>query len=109
MRVGPDAQLGRVSVDGVRRPIAIGVAAPACAQDGGVVRMDDGAVTFKGGSISNSTVVRAPSASRASVRHGMVWYVARRGTADGWRARCGARMLRRAVYGVRRIEPEWSA
>ena len=46
----------------------MGVAAPACAQfRGGVVRMDDGAVTFKGGSISkNSTAVRAPSASRAS-------------------------------------------
>jgi hypothetical protein len=60
MRVGPDAQLGRVSADGMRRPIAIGVAAPACAQDsGGVVRMVDGAVTFKGGSISNSKAVRA--------------------------------------------------
>jgi hypothetical protein len=68
-----DAQLGRVSADGVRRPIAMGVAASACAQDGGgVVRMADGAVTFKGGSISNSTAVRAPSASRASVRRGMV-------------------------------------
>ncbi len=67
--------------DGVRGPIAVGVERLACAQGygGGVVRMEDGAVTFKGGSISNSTAVRAPSASRASV----VWYVARRGTADG--------------------------
>ena len=57
----------RVSADGVRRPIAVGVAALACAQDfGGVVRMDDGAVTFKGGSISNTTAVRAPNASCAS-------------------------------------------
>ncbi len=75
-----------------------------CAQDyGGVVRMGDGAVTFKGGSISNSTAVRAPSASGAS--RAIIWYVARRRTSDGWRAR---RMLRRVVYGVRRIEPEWS-
>ncbi len=94
-----DAQFGRVSADGVRRPIAMGVAAPAGAQDyGGVVHMVDGAVTFKGGSISNSTAVRAPSASRASARR----------TADGWRARCGARMLPREVYGVRRMRPEWS-
>ena len=28
-----------------------------CAQDGGVVRMDDGAITFKGGTISNTTAV----------------------------------------------------
>jgi hypothetical protein len=42
----------------------MGAAASACAQyGGGVVRMDDGAVTFKGGSIANSTAgVRAPSA-----------------------------------------------
>ncbi len=37
----------------------MGVAAPACAQDYGVVSMEDGAVTFKGGSISNSKAVRA--------------------------------------------------
>jgi hypothetical protein len=82
-----------------------------CAQGGydnggGVVRMYDGAVTFKGGSISDSTAVRAPSASCAT--RAVVWYVARCGTADGWRARCGARMLRRVVYGVRRMRPEWS-
>ncbi len=89
------------------RPIAMGVAAPACAQFGGVVSMFDGAVTFKGGSISNSTAaVRAPSASCAS--RAVVWCVARCGTADTWRARCGARMLRRVVYGVRRMRPAWS-
>jgi hypothetical protein len=40
-------------------PIAIGVAAPACAQynGGGVVSMTDGAVTFKGGNISNAMAV----------------------------------------------------
>jgi hypothetical protein len=78
-----DAQLGRVSADGVRRPISIRAAAPACAQDsGGVVDMSGGAVMFKGGSISNSTAaVRAPSASRAS--RAVVWYVSRCGTADG--------------------------
>ena len=41
-----------MSADGMRGPIALGVAASAGAQyDGGVVRMGDGAVTFKGGSI----------------------------------------------------------
>ncbi len=100
--------MGWVSADGMRRPIAIGVAAPACAQyDGGVVRMSDGAVTFKGGSISNTKAVRAPSVRCASLRRGMV--LARCGTADGWRALCGARMLRRVVHGVRRMRPEWSA
>jgi hypothetical protein len=76
------------------------------AQDysGGVVRMGDGTVTFKGGSISNSTAVRAPSASCAP--RAVAWYVARCGTADRWRARCGSRMLRRVVYGVRRMRPE---
>jgi hypothetical protein len=71
----------RVSADGVRRPIELGVAALAGAQDsdGGVVRMRDGAVTFKGGSISNSTAVRAPSASRASARGGMVCCAVRHG------------------------------
>ena len=34
-----------------------------------------------------------------------VWYVARCGTADRWRAR---RMLRRVLYGVRRMRPAWS-
>ncbi len=87
--------------DGVRRPIAIAVAAPACAQDGGggVVRMNDGAVTFKGGAISNSKAAVRPA--RVARPRAMIWYVARCGTADGWRARCGARMLRRVVYGVR--------
>jgi hypothetical protein len=76
----------RVSADGVRRPIAMGVPASACAQNnGGVVRMEDGAVTFKGGSISNTTAaVRAPSASRASARRGMVCWAARHGR---WMAR----------------------
>jgi hypothetical protein len=50
-----------------------------CAQDdGGVVRMDDGAITFKGGSISNTKAVRSPRELRAphhdtvccAVRHG---------------------------------------
>jgi hypothetical protein len=90
-----------LSADGVRRPIAIRAAAPACAQyGGGVVDMDDGVVTFKGGSISNTKAVRAPSASCAFARRGMVCY-ARCSTAGGWRARCGTRMLRRVVYGVR--------
>ncbi len=101
--------MGRVSADGVRRPIAMGVAAPAGAQDyGGVVRMDDGAVTFKGGSIANSTAVRACAERESRGPRAVVWYVARCGTADGWRARCGARMLRRVVYGVRRMRREWS-
>jgi hypothetical protein len=39
-------------------PIAIVMAASAV-QDGGVVWMSDGAVTFKGGNISNTTAVRA--------------------------------------------------
>ena len=78
----------RVSADGVRRPIAVGVAAPAFAQrvslsafggDGGVVRMDDGAVTFKGGSISNSTAVRV-CAKRES-RVCAPWYGTLRGAA----------------------------
>ena len=73
---------------------------------GGVVRMADGAVTFKGGSISSTKAVRAPSASCAS--RAVVWYVARCGTADIWRARCGAHMLRRVVYGALRMEPERS-
>ena len=75
----------RVGVGGGGRgagPIAIGVAAPACAQSGGVVSMEDGAVTFRGGLISNTkAAVRAPSASRAS--RAVVWYVSRCGTADG--------------------------
>ncbi len=66
----------------------MGVAAMAGAQNygsGGVVRMEDGAVTFKGGSISNSTAVRAPSASRASARRGgMVCCAVRHGR---WMAR----------------------
>ncbi len=107
-RVEPDAQLGRVSADGVHRPIALGVAAPAYAQDygyGGVVRMEDGAVTFKGGSISNSTAVRACARRESRVPRAVGWYVARCGTADGWRAR---RMLRPVVCGVRRMRPAWS-
>ncbi len=90
----------RVSADGVRRPIAMGVAAPACAQyGGGVVDMSGGAVTFKGGSISNSkAAVRAPSASCASARRGMVCCAVRHG-------RYMARTVRRAhaaASGVRR-------
>jgi hypothetical protein len=87
--------MGRASADGMRRLIALGVAAPACAQDGGgVVRMEDGAVTFKGGSISNSTAVRAPSASRASARRGMVCCALRHG-------RWMARKVHAAASGVR--------
>jgi hypothetical protein len=88
----------RVSADGVRGPNALGVAAPACAQDegGGVVRMDDGAVTFKGGSIANSTAVCAPSASRASARGGMVCCAVRHGR---WMARTVRRTLA-AASGV---------
>jgi hypothetical protein len=49
--------VGRVSANGVRGPIAMGLAGSAYAQwFGGVVRMEDGAVTFKGGSISNSSL-----------------------------------------------------
>jgi hypothetical protein len=77
-----------------------------CAQiDGGVVAMSDGAVTFKGGSISET---KAAVRARPLCLRAVVWNVARCGTADGWRARCGARMLRRVVYGVRRMRPEWS-
>ena len=36
------------------RPICGGRGCAGCAQYGGVVRMDDGAVTFKGGTISNT-------------------------------------------------------
>ncbi len=81
----------------------MGVAAPACAQyNGGVVMMYDGAVTFKGGSISNSTAVRAPRASRASARGGMVCCAVRHGrwmartvwrthaAAQQWFTMCGA-------------------
>jgi hypothetical protein len=64
---------------------------------------------------SRSRAARSRTPRRRCVRRArvarpraVVWYVARRGTADGWRARCGARMLRRVVYGVRRMEPEWS-
>jgi hypothetical protein len=88
----------------------MGVAAPACAQwvggDGGVVRMNVGAVTFKGGSISNSTAaVRAPSASRASARGGMVCCAARHGR---WMARtvyAAARDVRCTAHaaGVERV------
>ncbi len=75
-----DAQLGRVSADGVRGPIAMGVAAMACAQrSGGVVSMFDGAVTFKGGSISNSTSVRACAERESRVR--APWYGMLRGAA----------------------------
>jgi hypothetical protein len=63
--------VGRVWADGVRRPIAMGVAAPACAQyGGGVVDMSDGAVTFTGGTISNSTAVRV-----SPLRSPVVWHV----------------------------------
>jgi hypothetical protein len=106
---GGDAQLGRVSADGVRRPIAMGVAAPACAQyDGGVVGMYDGAVTFKGGSISNSRAwVRAPSVRCASLRRGMVCCAVRHGR---WMARIVRRTHAAASGGrcVRRMRPEWS-
>ncbi len=96
-------QWWRVPADGVRRPIAIRAAAPDCAQDGygGVVRMDGGAVTFKGGTISNAKAVRArpwcPHVPRRHVLHGThrmlragcaLWH------ADRWRARRGARMPR---------------
>ena len=40
------------------RPICGGRGCAGCAQDGGVVRMDDGAVTFKGGTISRAVAVR---------------------------------------------------
>ncbi len=52
--------LERVLSDEVRGPICGGHGCGGCAQDGGgVVRMDDGAVTFKGGTISNTRAVRA--------------------------------------------------
>jgi hypothetical protein len=78
----------------------MGVAAPACAQGGGVVIMDDGAVTFKGGSISNSTAagVRAPSASRASARGGIVCCAVRHGR---WMART-VRRTQAAASGLHR-------
>jgi hypothetical protein len=38
-----------------------------CVQYGGVVRMDDGAITFKGGTISNSTARRIIKLSSSSV------------------------------------------
>ena len=43
------------------RPICGGRGCAGCAQygNGGVVRMDDGAVTFQGGTISNTKAVRA--------------------------------------------------
>jgi hypothetical protein len=41
------------------------------------------------------------------VPRAVVWYVARCSMAGGWRARCGARMLRRMVYGVRRMRLAW--
>jgi hypothetical protein len=52
----------------------MGVAAPACAQNGGgVVMMFDGAVTFKGGSISNTKAsVRACAERESRVR--APWY-----------------------------------
>jgi hypothetical protein len=71
-----------------------------CAQfGGGVVRMDDGAVTFKGGSISNSIAVRACAQRESRVR--APWYGMLRGAArpmDGaqgaccgeWSTVCGA-------------------
>jgi hypothetical protein len=60
MRVGGAGVGGRGA-----GPIAIGVNCAGCAQTGGgVVFMGDGAVTFKGGTISNSKAVRArPSRS----------------------------------------------
>jgi hypothetical protein len=96
----------RVSADGVRRPIAVGVAVRrAMAVAWCAWRMGP----------SRSRAARSRTARRGCVRparvarpRAVVWYNARCGTADGWRARCGARMLRRSVYGVRRIEPEWS-
>ena len=79
-------------------PIAMGRGCAGCAQDGGgVVDMDDGAVTFKGGSISNSRAVRAPSASRASARRGMVCCAVRHGR---WMART-VRRTHAAASGVR--------
>ncbi len=58
-RGGVASARGRVSADGARGPICGGRGVSGCAQNGGVVRMDDGAVTFKGGTISNTTAVRA--------------------------------------------------
>ncbi len=90
----------------------MGVAASACAQnsDGGVVHMVDGAVTFKGGSISNSTAVRACAERESRVR--APWYGMLRGAArpmDGAHsaahACCGEWCM---VYGVWRMRPEWS-
>jgi hypothetical protein len=101
--VGPDAAVGAGVGGRGAGPIAIGVAAPACAQfGGGVVKMDDGAVTFKGGSISNTkATVRAPSARGASPAP---WYGMLRGAAwpmDGAHgaahACCGERCT---VYGA---------
>jgi hypothetical protein len=51
------------------------------------------------------TARRCVRPARVARPRAMAWYVARCGTADGWQARC---MLRRVVYGVRRVEPEWS-
>jgi hypothetical protein len=73
-----------------------------CAQWGGVVHMErsfeDGAVTFKGGSISNTkAAVRAPSASCASPRRGMVCCAVRHGR---WMART-VRRTHAAASGVR--------
>ncbi len=58
LRVGPMRE--GAGVGGRRaRPICGGRGCVGCAQRGGVVSMGDGAVTFKGGSISNTKGVRA--------------------------------------------------
>jgi hypothetical protein len=95
--------MGRVSADGVRRPIAIRVAASACAQNsGGVVRMSvslsGGAVTFKGGSISNSTAWVRPARVARPARRGKVCCAVRHGR---WKART-VRRTHAAASGVRR-------
>jgi hypothetical protein len=55
-----------------------------CAQNGGVVRMKDGLVTFKGGTISNTEAVRA--------RHSCLHKACRVAT-----LRCAASCARRCV------------
>ena len=92
------------------RPICGGRGCAGCAQrGGGVVDMDDGAVTFKGGTISRTFAVRALRshvacrkcscltlhAAHAGACHVMACH------ADGGRAQCSAGVLQCTLYVVR--------
>ena len=80
-----------------------------CAQyGGGVVRMVDGAVTFKGGSISNSTAVRVRLSRSRVPRHLVLGPLLLHGAVHALRDEWCWHGVVCILYGLRCMPPAWS-